>query len=120
MRISDWSSDVCSSDLFNSVGAHDHLADGPIESIRLRRRGVGVLGVAQIHEVVDEQAIIAIDMTDAANGPAPGIGEATEIRNVGGVGKLLTAWPNPNQSVTHNKRQDANVAGPNPRAQPGR
>src|SRR3546814_17770315 len=55
-------------------------------------------------------------MTDAADGPAPGIGAATEIRNVGGIGKLWTARPNPDQRVPLNKRKGADVEGRSPRA----
>src|SRR3546814_16388823 len=38
MRISDWSSDVCSSDLYHAPGASRARADEPIKVIGMRRK----------------------------------------------------------------------------------
>src|SRR3546814_2965217 len=67
MRISDWSSDVCSSDLFGLPTLHDRLAavlrpapvDAPVQQVGGRTQlrlggGVGV-EVAACHERADDQ-----------------------------------------------------------------
>src|SRR3546814_15284273 len=80
MRISDWSSDVCSSDLPCSVDIADHLADGPVLLGRQRLQRLperlfeGDAGaVATHHDGAFFHRRGHLPTCTAAHGPLPGL-----------------------------------------------
>src|SRR3546814_8828421 len=67
MRISDWSSDVCSSDLLAPAPAHDILGLGDMVLKRLEQTG-GVGGIQPdelLDEMAEQQAALAADRMNA-------------------------------------------------------
>src|SRR3546814_5192917 len=86
MRISDWSSDVCSSDLEASFGAYDGgyelrgtfaaAGQGLLSGSDVRIRGVNVGEVSNIR-LVDNRALIRIRIEDGTQIPESEIGRAS-------------------------------------------
>src|SRR3546814_978496 len=58
MRISDWSSDVCSSDLLDEVAGVEHVARGLVDLAAQAQGGVGA-GPAQVEVAVLEARLLA-------------------------------------------------------------
>src|SRR3546814_16718695 len=86
MRISDWSSDVCSSDLFEALG-HLHQPQRLAVALRARHAEVAAhlgLGVAALL-VADDHHAAAVDAAEAADdGGVVGLGAVrSEERRVG-------------------------------------
>src|SRR3546814_14829219 len=85
MRISDWSSDVCSSDLFRAFGDEDEFTGQRHAAVRLApaRQGFGAINLATRHtdDRLEERHELALPQTAAylpgqCQLPAPAMGMA--------------------------------------------
>src|SRR3546814_1765045 len=117
MRISDWSSDVCSSDLIKSGWARTAGLPGnfyPLVSRRdlglvenhpaaAERVGMKMVGVAEIHDVVHLELIPASAGKDFAMASGRG-GRCIQPREIGDqpwIAPRCVAHPDPDSAVAH-------------------